>query len=256
MSNKYPGFSPFNFCINTPIQAKDPDGKDVYLVIWNTSNGNPGHAGIAVDNYKQVSEKVIVNGKTVTKTNWVPDGTVTFYDFGPTKSVGKTNVNKNVNGEMHKIENISINELLSEDIYSGKYRPAEGVIKLGATYNMTQRVKEFADGKYSNQDKDKPQYNGIENNCSDFALKCLNEIYNLNGRFGLENINTDGNSVLMLPAINSLSATPNFLFKDASNMIKQNSNKGEVMKKDPDKENKDFVDEVAKGHAEDKTPGK
>jgi RHS repeat-associated protein len=51
--SKYPFLSPYTFGLNNPINVIDPDGKDVYLIIWATHDGNIGHAGIAIENYNK-----------------------------------------------------------------------------------------------------------------------------------------------------------------------------------------------------------
>lgn len=78
MSEKYNSHSPYTYCLNSPVLFVDPDGQDVYLLIWYTADGSIGHAGIATDNYKTIEEKD-ADGNVTTKQ--VADGTVTYYDF-------------------------------------------------------------------------------------------------------------------------------------------------------------------------------
>jgi len=94
----------------------------------------------------------------------------------------------------------------------------------------------------------------LTNNCSNFALDCMNKLYSFKPNFGVENINTDGNKWLLIPAVNSNSVTPNFLYRDAAK-IASNPAIGKVLKSDSKKAGNDFVDEVTNGHATDKTPG-
>jgi hypothetical protein len=42
----------------------DPDGNDIYILIWYSEDGETGHAGVAIDNYKTV-EKKDENGNTI-----------------------------------------------------------------------------------------------------------------------------------------------------------------------------------------------
>jgi hypothetical protein len=40
MQVKYPDLSPYNFVLNTPLIAVDPDGKDVIIILYNSTNEN------------------------------------------------------------------------------------------------------------------------------------------------------------------------------------------------------------------------
>ena len=99
------------------------------------------------------------------------------------------------------------------------------------------------------------QYNGISNNCSNFALDCLKQIKDLPNFFGRENINTDGNKWLGVPATNSYSVTPNFLYRHSAAWINNKPSIGKVLKSDTKKAGNDFVNAVTSGWATDKTPG-
>ena len=166
LANKYPGQSPYNFVINNPISAKDPDGKDVYLIIWATAEGSPGHAAIAVSNYMEVQTKVIENGKEITKTEQVPTGTFTYYDLWPNNvAVGKSNFEKDVNPLYQKF-NVSWNNIFNQDPSKLKDKKIpDGIIKLNTNYDQDQIVTQ-ALNKLVNANA---PYNGKNNNCSDLA---------------------------------------------------------------------------------------
>ncbi len=177
-AGKYPFISPYAYAINNTINATDPDGKDVYLVVWKSKDGETGHAAIAVDNYKKAEKKVMVKGKEVTKTIWVKDGTVTIYDLWPEKPVGKTELQDNVTDDYNKrVDNVA--DLTKKDVSvsgeSGKVsefgegRAGDGVVQITSDYSTDTKVK----AKLDAIQKSGADYNACTNNCSTFAQEGL-----------------------------------------------------------------------------------
>lgn len=78
-----PGHSSYGFALNNPIIYKDPDGEDVFLVIYSSEPGDVGHAAIAVENYRKVENKVVENGHEIIKVSYEKDGTLNLYELGP-----------------------------------------------------------------------------------------------------------------------------------------------------------------------------
>jgi len=163
-SNKYPFISPYAYALNNPTSIKDPDGKDVYLIIWATADGQIGHAALAVSNYRAVQSQVNVNGMQVTQTTYVPDGTFTYYDLWPGGAgADETNATQNIPASYQKVTQVTWNGIFNADPSGGEGRNADGIIKLKTTYAEDQNVIQKLDARIAaNQD-----YNGATNNCAD-----------------------------------------------------------------------------------------
>ncbi|GIV45032.1 MAG: hypothetical protein KatS3mg035_2155 [Bacteroidia bacterium] len=214
----YPFISPYSYVLNNSINVIDPDGKDVYLIVWATSDGKIGHAGIAVDNYKKVETRVLENGKEVTKIEYVKDGTVTYYDLWPGEPVGAGNAGKDVPA-VYNIKVTTLDEIKNTDITESEGYAPDGVLKLSTDYATDQKTKEAIEQFM----KDNPNYNGRTCNCSDLA------------EVGVEAVadkNIKANEFIPF----KLSTTPNKLFRKTSKLPN-----AEVVKDPGDKVNKSFL---------------
>jgi RHS repeat-associated protein len=241
LADKYPNINPYNFCANSPLAFKDPDGKDVILVIWASHDGKIGHAGIAVSNYKEVKEKVKENGKWVTKTTYVEDGTYTYYDLWP-GGVGANKWNYDENLPAVYKGNplpVTLDDLKNTDLTGGSEgAPPDGLIQI-ETDLSTDLATKISISLYQAFNS---EYNGLNNNCSDFAEFAVEtatgkEIY------ADEILEFKGSTPMHPKPEAILSTTPNQLYK-ATKELKN----AKVIKDAGKKVNQKFMNAVTNGH--------
>ncbi len=165
-----------NICQDNPIIFVDPDGKDVLLIIWGTGDASHGvgHAAIAVSNYKEMEYNVVENGISVTKTKMIADGTYTIRDLWPGTGAKKTNFAKDISAAFSPLsegKSYTLEQILTTDITDGvEGRKPDGVIKFATSYDTDQSVNNALD----NFEQNKNFYNGVTNNCSDYAAEAIN----------------------------------------------------------------------------------
>ncbi|GIV28848.1 MAG: hypothetical protein KatS3mg027_2662 [Bacteroidia bacterium] len=210
LADKYPNNSSYVFVANMPIIAIDHDGKDVYLIIYTTAEGESGHAAIAVENYKAIEITVIENGIEIKKTIYEKTGTFTFYEFGPDVKKPIKSLVLPVKGFYGKIENVTIDEIINKNLSTyesdeNKPNGPNGVIKFTTTPETDLKIKEKIERKIASKEK----YKALKNNCSDFAMEPVEEATE-------ENISSDSKENIDIPILGTKKVTtPNALYKAA-----------------------------------------
>jgi hypothetical protein len=171
---------------STLVNRIDPDGRDSYLLTWFSQDGETGHAGIAVDNYKQQQimdskGKPVLDSKGNPTYEMVKDGTMTYYDLWPNSPVGKTELQSNVKSDYSKGVVInSLSDLKTTDPtgtrsgnVSAEGRAADGIVQINTTYAQDAKIQGYA-SKTANSGK---AYNASDFNCSTFAENALKTVF-------------------------------------------------------------------------------
>jgi RHS repeat-associated protein len=102
LAEKYPGVSPYVYCLNNPINVIDPDGRDIIFIIDKESASKNGHIAVLIGNEKTGWKHVSMNGTGAGAKPWGksknPDlGTSIVDDKGrmisdPKKAIQRANV--------------------------------------------------------------------------------------------------------------------------------------------------------------------
>ena len=170
MAEKYYSISPYAYCAGNPVNLIDPNGEDVYLLTWASYNGNIGHSGIAVDNYKTETVKdkdgnIVTdeNGNEVTQQ--VKDGTVTYFDLWPGgEGANKNNATEDITA-FYNEKITTLSDLKKTDVSVSEGRLPDGIVSLKTSAS----TDELVNMSLSSHKNANLMYNGLNNNCSDYA---------------------------------------------------------------------------------------
>ncbi len=174
LAEKYYDWSPYNYVKNSSTTMVDPDGMDVILFIWLTSEGSYGHAGIAVSNYKKDKDG---NYEKDEDGNQIEDGTYTYYDLYPDEPVDRLSAWGSQDPDFKKGSGRQGQIRTAEELEFGvqsdlQIRPADGILLTETDFASDQAVKERLEAKT----KDGTRFDSRKYNCSNFCREAYEGI--------------------------------------------------------------------------------
>ncbi len=142
---------------------------DVYVIIYATSNGRTGHAGIAIDRYQ-----IIVRND---RADTVKTHALTYFDVWPTRDEFRLfDFAKNQEAIFYKLPNsiwpanITLQSLFDEGIPHREHYAADAILtiktKPATDYALITKLDQVMETK--------PTFNPRFYNCSDFTLNAVN----------------------------------------------------------------------------------
>lgn len=148
---------------------------EVYLIIYATYNGNTGHCGIAVDNYKIVVEEYSNGGQIKFRYDTLQTGTLTYFDLWPMQDNYKEKYDSEVEPHYYKLPSsawkqlISVRTLSDQGIPHKFGYPCDGIISVPST-----KRKDMLMISYLNtQVNENRNFSAMKFNCCDFIAQAL-----------------------------------------------------------------------------------
>jgi uncharacterized protein RhaS with RHS repeats len=151
-ADKYPGWSPYNYVSNNPLNAIDPDGKDEFLLTWLPKGDAVGHSAVGI---QERDSKGNLTGNVTIRHLW-PAG-------------GSAGVGEKVDAD-YKNETISQADL--SEFGGGEGRGADGIIQItgDAHQDNVMSASLNLDEKTVNLNEEgKSQYEMTKNDCANYA---------------------------------------------------------------------------------------
>ena len=231
--------------MNTPVQAIDPDGRDVFIVIWysktddGTGESAIGHAALVVENYKQAMVNVLdAKGKVIGQTPKIDgtgkpvmekDGTYTYVDLWPEAQLGDLELQTGVTADYNERIFKDKTAFTTKDPSASKEKTSSGDQKVSYSGEgiAPDAVIKITTGGYEDDNKviqkarsiikSNAQYNACKNNCTSFVTNSLNAI--LPTLSGQENVDVPKSlEIWPFNYKDTKAHTPNQLYRDATKL--------------------------------------
>jgi len=158
-ADKYPGWSPYNYVSNNPLNAIDPDGEDEFLLTWLPKGDAVGHSAVAIQERDADGN---LTGNVIVRHLW-PAG-------------GSAGVGEKVDAD-YKYETISQADL--GEFGGGEGRGADGIIQITGDSHQDKVMSASLDldEKTVNLNEEgKSQYEMTKNDCANYAKGAVESV--------------------------------------------------------------------------------